>query len=137
MFQSNIVLSTLFLICFISKPLLTEAAPGAESDQHHQHRMCKHSRHKNGPPATTHEDPVIDQEVIDSIFKSPEGSVFGEVITEATTTLADGDETTNNTNVKPPNVRLRTILSAKETCQQGQKRDRKGRCRTVINSMVN
>lgn len=140
MFQSNIILSTLLFICFISDPFLIEAAPGAGPET---------EKHEIGPSAIKikDRDSVINQDVFETTLKSDDdesvsGDVLDDVATEATSTIADVEDTTIATEVTSPTqpLRFRNVFSvplsalASDLCEQGQKKDRKGRCRTVINS---
>lgn len=139
MFPSNIVVSKLLFICFICKQILTEAAPGVGSYHHFDHvghhRMCHHSRHKYVAASITDDDSTIDQGINDSIFKHNDetGSSDANSSTKATSTINNGEETKNITDIKGPILVSRTILTVAENCKMGQKRDRKGRCRTTIN----
>lgn len=130
MFRSNFVLSKVLFVIFVNKQFLsTDTAPSARNvdstyflGHFHRHsRMCDHPVSS----AILFRDSEENSEIVD---KEEDNIVIST--TPGTTTVTSGEEPV--TLVPYPSVRLRTIFGVVQNCKQGERRDRKGRCRRVI-----
>lgn len=130
------VVSIFLCICFV---LTINSAPTSISSPSVEENTQEDTDCHNSSMAT--DDSTENLELIQSIFvktdTTNETSDYSEEntessISEETTTIPDKIETKDDMIIVPELI-LRTIITVETNCQQGQKKDRKGRCRTVLN----